>query len=833
MDKVIHALTLKENALLESPTGTGKTLSLLCAALAWQQSQDPIKCTKTSQRKPWSNNKRPIVDKDRLPTIIYASRTHSQLTQVVKELKQTCYNPRLAILASRDKLCINPLVKTPDTNAAEVTRNCKKACKTGVCSHDTTPNIDLIEKHGRLPVMDMEDLAAMGQKKGICPYYLSRALIEDADLIVAPYNYLFDGRVRLSTFWEFDWSNSVVILDEAHNLENIACESASFELSATDLDGCIRDINRAMKVFDRHEVQQNIRKADLEKLKMHLSQLKSHMLDNIVDQQEYPANFMLDFLLIGTRTSFEKFQMIMLKLRSTNEVLVNYCDDGGSPGSAHIEHVMRCLDRVYKDEHNGVYSNNSAAFRVYTEVRVVQEARVTLHVPVIHYWCFDPSVAMDEIMSLGIRSIIATSGTLSPLSSYSSELGVSFPHTLENLHIISDNQIHVRVIGHGVTGKELISSFNRRKDTAYITELGNTIVSLAKVVPDGVLVFFPSYSVMYECLAHWGAPIMGEIDSTRSDAVVSDDHVSKKANNSFRYAYQRNPLPHANSRPQPANAWTRLLSAKSVVVEPRAAGDLKDAIAEFHKFLSQPASTGCVLMGVCRGKISEGIDFANEQSRAVLITGLPFPPIFEPKVRMKKQYLDSNKASSLSSPKSVKSKLAFDENERAALRTLTGHEWYKQQAHRAVNQAIGRVIRNRKDYGAVLLLDSRFGARANSNGLSKWLRPHVKSDEGFGRAISSLSQFYKHAEESIANQTEMESESVSSCSSFEYDANKCISPAKDSPSSGTGDTQDPLPAWNAVCEEAVRIEEEAQKERRSVQKQQSVMLRWLANTPQN
>ena len=41
--------------------------------------------------------------------------------------------------------------------------------------------------------------------------------------------------------------------------------------------------------------------------------------------------------------------------------------------------------------------------------------------------------------------------------------------------------------------------------------------------------------------------------------------------------------------------------------------------------------------------MSEGLDFSDINGRAVVITGLPYPPYLDPKVVLKMQYLDEMK----------------------------------------------------------------------------------------------------------------------------------------------------------------------------------------------
>ena len=62
-------------------------------------------------------------------------------------------------------------------------------------------------------------------------------------------------------------------------------------------------------------------------------------------------------------------------------------------------------------------------------------------------------------------------------------------------------------------------------------------------------------------------------------------------------------------------------------------------------------------------------------------------------MKLKRDFLDAARASGKTA---ASDDGGFDEKSKPkSITTLSGAEWYNQQAHRAVNQAIGRVIRHR------------------------------------------------------------------------------------------------------------------------------------------
>ena len=58
-----------------------------------------------------------------------------------------------------------------------------------------------------------------------------------------------------------------------------------------------------------------------------------------------------------------------------------------------------------------------------------------------------------------------------------------------------------------------------------------------------------------------------------------------------------------------------------------------EAAANYRAKLRDPAARGAVFLAVCRGKVSEGLDFSDAAGRAVVITGLPFAMKADPKAR--------------------------------------------------------------------------------------------------------------------------------------------------------------------------------------------------------
>ncbi|KAK1632837.1 hypothetical protein QYE76_007152 [Lolium multiflorum] len=252
----------RSHALLESPTGTGKSLSLLCSALAWQRhyplrappaaaAPDPFlhgggfvaDDTQQQQQATPGAPEKPARKKS-APTIYYATRTHSQITQVVRELRKTSYRPRMAILASRKHYCVNQNVCMSD----QIDENCKKLLDDKVQGCPEFKNAQKLSRHpslqtgGSYEVHDIEDLLRVGKQVKGCPYFAAQTLAEAAQLVFCPYNYLISPIVRRAM--DIDIRGSVVILDEAHNIEDISREAGSVDVDAESLDSLDGELAR-------------------------------------------------------------------------------------------------------------------------------------------------------------------------------------------------------------------------------------------------------------------------------------------------------------------------------------------------------------------------------------------------------------------------------------------------------------------------------------------------------------------------------------------------------------------------------------------------------------
>lgn len=209
----------------------------------------------------------------------------------------------------------------------------------------------------------------------------------------------------------------------------------------------------------------------------------------------------------------------------------------------------------------------------------------------LNFWCLNPAVAFNDLSDV-THSIILASGTLAPLNTFQSELGAEFPIRLEAPHVLDANRALICSIGSGPSGIALKATRDFSSGDQFLDEFGQLLFEICKVVPSGVLCFLSSYKMVDSMTRRW----------------------------------------------QFTGLYEKLQQIKKILLEPRNGEQMNAVMAEFYDAVSNPVQfgsecTGALLLAVCRGKVSEGLDFADDHARAVVTLGIPYPNFGDIQVR--------------------------------------------------------------------------------------------------------------------------------------------------------------------------------------------------------
>jgi regulator of telomere elongation helicase 1 len=193
-------------------------------------------------------------------------------------------------------------------------------------------------------------------------------------------------------------------------------------------------------------------------------------------------------------------------------------------------------------------------------------------------------------------------------------------------------QIWVGAVTIGPSGAALNSSFRTRDTVQYKQDLGNTVANFARIIPDGVLVFFPSYTVQapprFPCR---GAVILVLTWPSRG-VWLSKCALRRRKPMHFVGAEGVSPVWWVPPTRQVMNScldhWKasgvmqRIAKWKAVVEEPRDSALFSSAIQNFAANLDMPGSSGAIFFAVCRGKVRRVVQEA-QQMGALPRRGLP------------------------------------------------------------------------------------------------------------------------------------------------------------------------------------------------------------------
>ena len=744
MTSIIQVLNKKYNsseeinfnalAALESPTGTGKTLCLLCSLLAWV------------------NTKGKAINFS--GTIFYSTRTHSQISQAISELNKTCYEPRIAILSSREFSCANTELKKSlapsvlDIKCAREHKSCRFYKNIEYYSNKNFGNVDI------------EDILKQGKAKIFCPFYVERMKVKmsNCDLVFMPYNYIFLKEIRESM--DIDLKKSILVIDEAHNVVNNCEEAQTLEITIKDFEEMIIDLNEVYKEIKKNKkytnsniiIEENEQNLDdnnynyenknglIYTLRFEFLMEEIKLIKNIIesvtsnkekfeeqkfskDNNNYiqinPEIFLSIFLKtedeIKELKQKEKknqltlescFNQVKNKDNDTNKEFVEISQYLTEQNIIkHILFIKRIIKAIMNDysrrtklsillnlfeKINEILEDkNITKSYVYclSDDKVQTNHHITKKIIKLNIFCFNPGLGFKDIINFKPYSIIMTSGTLAPFDVLENELKVKFDVTLENEHIIPESQYKFVIIkGYEIYDKLFPFNFEytNRNDNKTIASLGMTILHLCKAVKNGgILVYFTSFSYLNQCYRIWGdCNIISQISQIKT--IYFDDKKNKTLIKDFKNNKNKN----------------------------------------------------SILLSVFRGTSSEGIDFRDEFARMVICVGVPYASIVEEKVQLKKKYLDEINKSNI-------------------IEGLTGRKWYLNDAISNVNQSLGRVLRHINDYGILVCIDERYEYKNIKNLFSNWIRNKCEVIKSINdNFFDSLEQFFNEQEEKFKTKEE-------------------------------------------------------------------------------
>ena len=452
--------------VLESGTGSGKTICAVSQAL---------KFSIESGKK-----------------IIYTTRTNAQQRQVINEVRSIREKfPKFkgeifAIgLQGRTHTCL--LARSdPELSkgsAEELSRFCsemKKRKRGDGCPYfeNMMERFDELEELKEwikdiLPAT--EEIVEKCRNLMLCPYELNKMMVGDANLVVVPYIYIFDDRLRnlLLDLMGIHEKDAVLIIDEAHNLPEYLREFLSSYLSVYAVNQCITEAEKFGDPF----VSKSIKLSDfLLVVRDAIDQIRGDFLRENESDALLSEDVFLSIISDSLGISKKEIRSIAEQLVLIGEEIKE------------IKQREKRLPRSYIYR-LGIFLlswmdvDNERFVRLIVDESNGRNPRVEIH-------CLDPSLGSDPIEKF--YTSIHMSGTLSPLEEYRDSLALpkdtkllSFPSPFprENRKIIYSPMVSTKY-------EEI------RFSSDMIDKIKNIIVEICNSFNRNTIVFFPSFDLM-------------------------------------------------------------------------------------------------------------------------------------------------------------------------------------------------------------------------------------------------------------------------------------------------------------------------------------------------